>query len=81
MKIVAKEIGQRIRAVRKGAGLNQTDFAKKVRVREQNYISRYEGGRLPNMSTLFRIAKFGNVSLDWLLTGVEFQDRQKQSAA
>ena len=82
LKASPQHVGQRIREIRKRAGLDQTDFAKKVRAGRQNDISRYETGRIPrNVDLLVRISNFGNVSLDWLLTGVEFQDRQKQSAA
>lgn len=81
MKVSRKKIGQRIKELRKKAGLNQADFGKKVRIKKQNYVSRIENGKMQTFPVLVRIAKFGNVSLDWLLTGVEFQDRQKQSAA
>ena len=66
-KVSASQVGQRIKAVR--AQTTQVDFAKKIGVRKQNYISRYEHGRIPNPELLVRIAALGRVSVDWLLTG------------
>ncbi len=68
MKNVSKtQVGQRIRAIR--GKMNQTDFAKMIGVRKQNYVSRYEHGRIPNPELLVRIATYGKVTVDWLLTG------------
>jgi transcriptional regulator with XRE-family HTH domain len=68
MKNVSKtQVGQRIRAIR--GEMNQTDFAKMIGVRKQNYVSRYEHGRIPNPELLVRIANYGKVTVDWLLTG------------
>jgi transcriptional regulator with XRE-family HTH domain len=68
MKNVSKtQVGQRIRAIR--GEINQTDFAKMIGVRKQNYVSRYEHGRIPNPELLVRIANYGKVTVDWLLTG------------
>ena len=68
MKNVSKTlVGQRIRAIR--GKMNQTDFAKTIGVRKQNYVSRYEHGRIPNPELLVRIANYGKVTVDWLLTG------------
>lgn len=61
------QVGQRIRRIR--GKLTQTDFAKVLGVYKQNYISRYERGRVPSPDLLIRIAEYGKVSLDWLLTG------------
>ena len=68
MKNVSKTlVGQRIRTIR--GTMNQTDFAKTIGVRKQNYVSRYEHGRIPNPELLVRIANYGKVTVDWLLTG------------
>jgi len=61
------QVGQRIREIR--GGMTQTEFAKLIGVKKQNYISRYERGRVPNPELLLRIADYGKVSVDWLLTG------------
>lgn len=68
MKNVSKtQVGQRIRAIR--GKMNQTNFARTIGVRKQNYVSRYEHGRIPNPELLVRIANYGKVTVDWLLTG------------
>jgi transcriptional regulator with XRE-family HTH domain len=66
-KISPQKVGERIRAVR--GKRTQTEFAKALGVKKQNYISRYERGRIPSPDLLVRIAEMGRVSIDWLLTG------------
>ena len=61
------QVGQRIRRIR--GKLTQTEFAKILGVYKQNYISRYERGRVPSPDLLIRIADYGKVTLDWMLTG------------
>jgi len=59
-------IGNRIKQVRGNA--TQERFAKRIGVK-QNYVCRYEKGRVPSPELLLKIAQFGNVTVDWLLTG------------
>lgn len=66
-KISPMKVGDRIRSVR--GKKTQTEFAKALGVKKQNYISRYERGRIPSPDLLVRIAQMGRVSTDWLLTG------------
>lgn len=66
-RVSAQEVGERIRAVR--GKKTQTEFAETLGVKKQNYISRYERGRIPSPDLLVRIARMGRVSIDWLLTG------------
>ncbi|MBI3803127.1 MAG: helix-turn-helix transcriptional regulator [Nitrospirae bacterium] len=66
-KISPMEVGERIRSVR--GKRTQTEFAEAIGVKKQNYISRYERGRIPSPDLLVRIARMGRVSTDWLLTG------------
>lgn len=65
--ILPEKVGARIRAVR--GKRTQTEFAKVIGVKKQNYISRYERGRIPSPDLLVLIARTGRVSIDWLLTG------------
>lgn len=63
-------LGGRIKQIRKMLDLNQEDFAVKLGFETPVAISYYENNkRTPDVSTLVKIAKLGNVSLDWLLTG------------
>jgi transcriptional regulator with XRE-family HTH domain len=66
-KFSPAQVGQRIRMIR--GRVTQTDFAKALGVHKQNYISRYERGRVPSPDLLIKIADFGRVTLDWLLIG------------
>lgn len=66
-EISPMEVGERIRSVR--GKKTQTEFAKALGVKKQNYINRYERGRIPSPDLLVRIARIGRVSTDWLLTG------------
>lgn len=67
----ARDIGKRIRKIR--GNLSQSEFARQVGVPNQNGVSRYEGGRIPHPELLVRIARFGKVSVDWILTGRSFE--------
>ncbi|MFQ5543825.1 MAG: helix-turn-helix domain-containing protein [Nitrospiria bacterium] len=66
-KVSPIKVGERIRAVR--GKQTQTEFADALGVKKQNYISRYERGRIPSPGLLVRIAEIGRVTTDWLLTG------------
>lgn len=66
-KVSPDKVGERIRAVR--GKQTQTEFANVLGVKKQNYISRYERGRIPSPDLLVRIAEVGRVTTDWLLTG------------
>lgn len=66
-KVSPTKVGERIRSIR--GERTQTEFAKYLNVRKQNYISRYERGRIPSPELLVKIADMGKVTIDWLLTG------------
>lgn len=63
-----KEIGERLREVRRSFGLNQKDFSDKLNTK-QNYLSRYENGEseIPDNIKLFLSDL--KIDLNWLLTG------------
>mgnify|MGYP001349423463 CR=1 FL=1 len=61
-------LGKRIKQVRQELGLVQEEFAKKIEVGGKSTVSQYESGiNSPDDDIKIRIAKLGNVSLDWLL--------------
>ena len=78
-----KSVGGRIRLIRGGrtqerfaAELNAITFPQADRVPcsriAQAMISRYEGGsEVPNPYALLRLARAGNTSIEWILTGRE----------
>ncbi len=56
-----------IKALRSEAGLGQVELAKRLGV-SKGIVSLWENGlREPNMSSLILIAKFFNVSIDYLV--------------
>lgn len=59
-------VGERIRIIR--GGLNQTEFGKILGV-EAPSISRYESGRVPDITVLEKIAAFGKTTIGWILEG------------
>jgi transcriptional regulator with XRE-family HTH domain len=61
-----EQVGARLKRIR--GDLTQKEFADILKVK-QNYISRYEKGRLPGPDLLLKIARYGNVSVDWILWG------------
>lgn len=60
-------IGQRLREIRKGKGITQDELAKLLKVRKTT-ISAYENDKIdPVDNSKVQIAKFFNISLDYLL--------------
>ena len=67
-----KEIGKRIKGIRREAGLSQEDFGKKLFV-SQNMVSLWENGRsVPTAEFLISIAEQFEVSVDYLLCLKEY---------
>lgn len=61
---------ERLKAIRKDAGLSQSELAKKLNVSSYVTISGWETGRTPVGKTrLYQIADMFNVNINWLLTG------------
>lgn len=78
-----KKIGMRIKKIRMKAGLTQSAFLSVVSttLTDAKRVSEWETGvSLPSTDTLLEIALFGGVSLEWLVTGVEFRPRAFPSA-
>ena len=71
MGINAKEIGQRIKALRKGKGLTQEGFAEAVGL-TVSAVSKIEiGDRVTSIDTFVLLSDFFGVSLDYLVLGKE----------
>ena len=61
-----KVIGQKIKKLRLEKGLNQNEFAAAIHVTQAS-LSLYENGnKLPSINVLVNVAKYFNVSIDWL---------------
>ena len=68
-----REIGQRLKKLRRGRALTLRDLAIRLGVKFQT-ISRWEIGNMPmGEDTLRRVSNFFNVRPEWLATGVEPQ--------
>lgn len=65
-----KSTGLRIKEIRMRIGLNQTAFGALFGV-TQEAVSAWEHGISPDSRSLLDIAKHGNTSVEWLLTGKE----------
>ena len=62
----------RIAQLRRKAGINQIQLAEELHL-SPSTIGMYEQGRrTPNIEILIQMARFYNVSLDYLLTGSEY---------
>lgn len=64
------EIGKRIKETRTKLNLTQTELAHKLGFSKASAISKYEKNQLePNLETIRKISKMGNISLQWLIEG------------
>lgn len=73
MKNHTNAIGARIRQIRKGAKLTQTELGELLGV-GTTAVSDYENENTsPSPLSLVKISEIGNVSLDWLITGRDHQ--------
>lgn len=62
-------IGKRIKSALDSKGLKQIDACKKANI-SKNAISNYiNGNRVPDTTSLYKLSKLLNVSMEWLLTG------------
>jgi transcriptional regulator with XRE-family HTH domain len=67
MKVTPKEVGQRIKKIRKERHWTQEELAKKIII-ARPCIAYYENGdRYPTVPTLIRLCEALDVSSDWLL--------------
>jgi transcriptional regulator with XRE-family HTH domain len=68
-----KEIGARIKRLRKDAGLRQWQLAEMIGA-TQPAIHMYERGVLPEPKRLLEIARIGNTTVEWILTGKHWEN-------
>jgi transcriptional regulator with XRE-family HTH domain len=65
-----QEIAKRIQQIMKQAAVTQKELAELLGI-SQPAISLYLQGRMPPGDVLLQIARLGNSSVEWLLTGTE----------
>ena len=74
-------MGARIAALRKKAGLSQSDLAQQLQC-SASAVGMYEQGRRePSADLLVRLAQLFHVSTDYLLTGTVSQRQDQQALA
>ncbi len=64
------DVAGRIRIIMRKLGLNQSALAGVLEI-TQPAVSKYLHDRMPPADVLYRLAVLGEVSVEWLLTGVE----------
>jgi transcriptional regulator with XRE-family HTH domain len=72
-QIDKKDIGVRIKMLRKQAGLRQWQLAEMIGA-TQPAIHMYERGVLPEPKRLLELARIGNTTVEWILTGRHSED-------
>ncbi|MBR0581271.1 MULTISPECIES: helix-turn-helix domain-containing protein [Bacillus] len=65
-------LGDRLRSLREKHNLTQEQIAKKIGISRGTYAHYEINKRRPDYETLIKITDIFNVSLDYLLTGKEF---------
>jgi len=70
-------IGERIKFLRKSKGLRQWQMAQMLGA-TQPAIHKYENGILPEVKRLLEIARIGNTSIEWILTGRHWENGSTQ---
>jgi transcriptional regulator with XRE-family HTH domain len=60
--------------------LSQKEIAQALGIAESAIVN-YKRGRTPSGDALFRIARYFNVSMEWLMTGHGYQTVEEQLAA
>lgn len=64
-----------LREIRKARNLNQQKVAMDLNISRESF-SYYENGmREPSLALLVEMSKYFNVSIDYLITGKEFEKR------
>ena len=64
-----KEIGSRIKGLRKENGLKQQEMAEYLGIGRSNYSRIETGDVLPTLKILLKLIDVFNISINWLLTG------------
>ncbi|QNO15391.1 helix-turn-helix transcriptional regulator [Alkalicella caledoniensis] len=69
--------GENLRKLRKERGLSQEQLAEKINVSRQAVSKWEQGGGYPETEKIILIAKNLNVSLDYLLVGIESEEKSE----
>ena len=72
-----KEIGKRIKCLRKEKDLKQWQMAD-ILGATQPAIHKYENGILPEVKRLLELARVGNTTVEWILTGQHWENGSEE---
>jgi transcriptional regulator with XRE-family HTH domain len=70
-------MGQRIKRIRQGAGMRQWELARLLGT-TQSAVHKYEHGVVPEPRRLLELARIGNTSVEWVLTGLHWESGSEQ---
>ena len=70
-------IGERIKYLRKAKGLRQWQMAELLGA-TQPAVHKYENGILPEVKRLLELARIGQTSIEWILTGRHWENGATQ---
>jgi transcriptional regulator with XRE-family HTH domain len=78
MQLLDKSIiGARIKSLRKAKGLRQWQMAELLDA-TQPAVHKYENGILPEVKRLLELARIGNTSIEWILTGRHWENGSEE---
>ncbi len=66
-------MGKRIRQIRLDAGLRQWELARMLGT-TQSAVHKYEHGVVPEPKRLIELARIGNTTIEWILTGAHWEN-------
>jgi transcriptional regulator with XRE-family HTH domain len=70
-------MGQRIKQLRQEAGLRQWELARRLGT-TQSAVHKYEHGVVPEPRRLLELARLGNTSIEWILTGRHWENGSEE---
>lgn len=70
-RVIAIDMAERLRFLRKRAGLSQGEVANLIGVTQQALSNWERGFRPPNRENLLRLAKVYNTTVDWIIGGTK----------
>lgn len=74
MVLDGQKVAMRIQRLMKALNLNQQQLAEQLGI-TQPAISKYLQGRIPPADVLYNLARMSQVSMEWILTGSELQQK------
>ncbi|NIM17439.1 MAG: helix-turn-helix domain-containing protein [Candidatus Aminicenantes bacterium] len=76
-----QNLGRRLRTIRRQLNYNQQEMASALGLKRSGYFKNEEGETFPGVSTLFRLQKNYDISMDWLIFNkgpMVFKEKQQE---